>query len=209
MPRFYDDTLDDRRATGLGNPTPPPAQPPAAPTPPPAYVPPSATDPANYDTNISKDQWQAWEKNKAPAEMGCPAGRQYVGREGQCASKPDDCPDGKQVVGNDASGTARCVDSASLNKPAAAAPAATAAAPAAPTGPPPGPATFTPAQVSDPLKATGLGSADSTNIQYNPMTASAAAPAAAAAQTEEQKKKKATGLGTPSMTASAVPLGMH
>jgi hypothetical protein len=75
------------------------------------YVPPSAQHPEWFDTSISPEQWQAWEKEKMP---GCPPNMPYKGRAGQCASKPDDCPEGMQVVGNDASGSARCVPSNAL-----------------------------------------------------------------------------------------------
>ena len=75
------------------------------------YTPPSAQHPEWFDTSISSDQWQAWEKEKM---AGCPPNMPYKGRAGQCASKPDDCPEGMQVVGNDASGSAHCVPSNAL-----------------------------------------------------------------------------------------------
>jgi hypothetical protein len=75
------------------------------------YTPPSTQHPEWFDTSISPEQWQAWEKEKMP---GCPPNMPYKGRAGQCASKPDDCPEGMQVVGNDAAGNARCVPSNAL-----------------------------------------------------------------------------------------------
>jgi len=93
---------------------PTPTDPNAPPTPPPGTTPfvnPSTAHPEWFDTNISPEQWQAWEKDKM---AGCPPNMPYKGRAGQCASKPDDCPEGTQVVGNDTAGNARCVPSNAL-----------------------------------------------------------------------------------------------
>jgi len=162
---------------------------------PPPYVSPAVTDPAHFDPAYSPEQWKAWESQK---KAGCPPETPYAGREGQCASKPDDCPEGKQVVGNDAAGTAKCVSPNEIRQQTTSTqtpPTQTSVQTSTPTQ------TYVPPQYHDPLGGMGTGIQ---NVNDRTIQSSATPPPAVAAQ--DQQRRRLTGMGG---STPIIGLGIH